>query len=258
MHALSDAIKIRRPPSGLQHPLRPRLPVHLARTGSTSPRSNGLEVSIGERKSCYDNAVMETWFASYQDRRDLPQGQPIHHGRSPRRLFALHLDLQHHAGSTPSLGYVTPKDLRCTIKYLSVRTGQDQAASCRRLGRRRSDRSRQPDPAVRLPPPQLRRPGLDLSDDRRTARLDPTKVGRPWPAALDQHAHHRPTTPGATPMLSVRKRRPARGSPSSRCRGSTRAAAIPARAEPPPSGRRPVSSARLDPGGRTVPRWRAG
>ena len=65
-----------------------------------------------------------------------------------------------------------------------------------------TDESEQSDAAVRLPPPQLPGPRLDLPDQhRRHPRMDPTQMGRPGPETHDQHPNpshpHRPKTHAA-------------------------------------------------------------
>ena len=70
-------------------------------TGSTWPPATDLKVSIGERKSFYDNAVMESWFASFKNEEIYPKGNPFTRAEARARLF-------HTSGTTtPSAG--TPR-----------------------------------------------------------------------------------------------------------------------------------------------------
>ena len=48
---------------------------------------HGLKVSIGERRSCYDNAAMESWFASFKTEEIYPKGQPFTRTEARTRLF---------------------------------------------------------------------------------------------------------------------------------------------------------------------------
>jgi len=85
--ALTEAIKIRRP--------RPGCVIHSDRGYQfTSHDWNALAakhrmtVSIGERKDPHDNAVMESWFASFKNEDLYPQGQPATRTEARARLFA--------------------------------------------------------------------------------------------------------------------------------------------------------------------------
>ena len=70
--------------------------------------SHGLTVSIGERKSCYDNAVMESWFASYKNEALYPNGQPATRAEARTQLFRYIWDYNNHRQHS-TLGYVSPK-----------------------------------------------------------------------------------------------------------------------------------------------------
>lgn len=107
MHALGDAIKIRRPPPGCR--------IHSDRGYQFTSADwlalaakNKLVVSIGERKSCYDNAAMESWFASYKNEALYPFGQPSTRREARAGLFRYVWDYNTKRLHS-TLGYVSPK-----------------------------------------------------------------------------------------------------------------------------------------------------
>ncbi len=107
MRALSEALQIRRPPPGCV--------IHSDRGYQFTSREwldlaagNGLEVSIGERKSCYDNAMMETWFASFKTEEIYPKGTPFTKAEARTRLFN-YLWTYNTRRIHSSLGYVSPR-----------------------------------------------------------------------------------------------------------------------------------------------------
>jgi putative transposase len=107
IRALTDAIKIRRPPRGCV--------IHSDRgyqftstAWLTLAASHRLIVSIGERKSCYDNAAMESWFASFKNEAIYPAGTPATKAEARTRLFRYIWDYNNHRLHS-TLGYVTPK-----------------------------------------------------------------------------------------------------------------------------------------------------
>jgi putative transposase len=84
--AFTDAIAIRRPPPGcLIHSDRGYQ--FTSHDWSAIATKHRLKVSIGERKSCYDNAAMESWFASFKNEEIYPTGQPFTRAEAGRRLF---------------------------------------------------------------------------------------------------------------------------------------------------------------------------
>lgn len=86
MRAFTEAIEIRRPPRGcLIHSDRGY--VFTSHDWSATAQLHGLKVSIGERKSCYDNAAMESWFASFKNEEIYPKGQPFTRTEAGTRLF---------------------------------------------------------------------------------------------------------------------------------------------------------------------------
>ena len=86
MRAFTEAIAIRRPPSGcLIHSDRGYQ--FTSHDWSTTAALHGLKVSIGARKSCYDNAAMESWFASFKNEEIYPNGQPFTRAEAANRLF---------------------------------------------------------------------------------------------------------------------------------------------------------------------------
>jgi putative transposase len=74
---------------------------------------HGFDVSIGERKSCYDNAAMESWFGSLKTEEIYPNGQPATHTEARTRLFRYIWDYNTHRLHS-TLGYVAPKTYAAT------------------------------------------------------------------------------------------------------------------------------------------------
>jgi putative transposase len=68
----------------------------------------GLRVSIGERKSCFDNAAMESWFASFKNEELYPNGQPATRQQARARLFSYIWTYNTHRLHS-TLGYVAPR-----------------------------------------------------------------------------------------------------------------------------------------------------
>lgn len=66
-----------------------------------------LRVSIGERKAAVDNAVMESWFASFKNEEIYPKGQPATRAEARARLFSYVWTYNHHRRHS-TLGYVSP------------------------------------------------------------------------------------------------------------------------------------------------------
>ena len=82
---------------------------------------------------------------------------------------------------------------RLLLPRLRPGPGMVRTTPHHRMGRRRNHRPGQPDPGMSLPPPQLRRPGLEMPDQSRPAtRMGPTPLDRPHPTTLDQQPNHRP------------------------------------------------------------------
>lgn len=105
--ALTDALQIRRPAPGCI--------IHSDRGYQFTSAdwlnlaaSSGLQVSIGERKSCLDNAAMESWFASYKNEELYPNGQPRTRAEARTRLFGYIWDYNTHRRHS-TLGYVSPR-----------------------------------------------------------------------------------------------------------------------------------------------------
>ena len=108
MRAFSEAIAIRRPPHGcLIHSDRGYQ--FTSHDWSATAQLHGLKVSIGEQKSCYDNAAMESWFASFKTEEIYPNGQPFTRTEAGTRLFryiwSYNTERLH-----SSLGYASPRD----------------------------------------------------------------------------------------------------------------------------------------------------
>lgn len=104
--ALREAIRIRRPRAGCV--------IHSDRGYQfTSHEWNAIAarhrmiVSIGERKDPRDNAVMESWFASFKNEALYPVGQPRDRETARATLFA-YIWAYNNRRLHSSLGYVTP------------------------------------------------------------------------------------------------------------------------------------------------------
>ena len=106
LRALREALRVRRPPPGCI--------IHSDRGYQFTSRDwldlaalSGLRVSIGERKSAYDNATMESWFASFKNEALYPYGQPATRADARACLFTYVWDYNHHRRHS-TLGYVAP------------------------------------------------------------------------------------------------------------------------------------------------------
>jgi putative transposase len=116
MQAFTDAIKIRRPPAGcVIHSDRGYQ--FTAHNWSTTAAAHGVRVSIGERKSCYDNAAMESWFASFKNEEIYPKGQPFTRQEAGQRLFQYIWSYNH-------------ERLHSTLAYQSPKTYAESASTC--------------------------------------------------------------------------------------------------------------------------------
>ena len=107
VRALSEALMMRRPPLGCI--------IHSDRGYQFTSRdwldlaaTNGLQVSIGERKSAFDNATMESWFASFKNEELYPNGQPATRQEARARLFA-YVWAYNTNRTHSSLGYTAPR-----------------------------------------------------------------------------------------------------------------------------------------------------
>jgi putative transposase len=108
LRALQEAICARRP--------QPGCVIHSDRGYQFTSRewldlaaSNGLEVSIGERKNALDNAVVESWFSSFKSEAIHPSPLPKTRAEARTTLFryvwAYNTQRLH-----STLGYLPPKD----------------------------------------------------------------------------------------------------------------------------------------------------
>lgn len=105
--ALREALRIRRPPPGcIIHSDRGYQ--FTAKDWLDLATGSGLKVSIGERKSCYDNAVMESWFASFKNEEIYPKGNPFTRAEARARLFSYIWDYNTQRRHS-ALGYVAPR-----------------------------------------------------------------------------------------------------------------------------------------------------
>ena len=106
--ALREAVKIRRPPTDcIIHSDRGYQ--FTAHDWIGLARTHQLQVSIGERKSCYDNAVIESWFASLKNEEIYPKGTPFTRAEARTRLFH-YIWTYNNRRLHSTLGYQTPVD----------------------------------------------------------------------------------------------------------------------------------------------------
>jgi putative transposase len=106
-NALREAVRARRPPRGcIIHSDRGYQ--FTSHDWTNLAAEHGLEVSIGERRSCLDNAAMESWFASCKNEEIYPHGQPATRREARSRLFKYIWNYNTHRRHS-SLGYVAPK-----------------------------------------------------------------------------------------------------------------------------------------------------
>jgi putative transposase len=107
LQALHDAIAARRPAPGcVIHSDRGYQFTSHDWLATTS--RGGLHVSIGERHSPLDNAVMESWFASYKTEELYPNGQPATRQLARARLFD-YIWTYNTRRRHSTLGYVAPR-----------------------------------------------------------------------------------------------------------------------------------------------------
>ena len=106
MRAFRQALQARRPPPGCI--------IHSDRGYQFTSTDwldmavdHRLRVSIGERKTAIDNAVMESWFASFKNEEIYPKGQPATRAQARARLFNYIWDYNHHRRHS-TLGFVAP------------------------------------------------------------------------------------------------------------------------------------------------------
>lgn len=105
--ALRDALRIRKSPAGcIIHSDRGYQ--FTARDWLDLAAGSGLTVSMGERKSCYDNAVIESWFASFKNEEIYPNGNPFTRAEARSRLFSYVWEYNNHRLHS-TLGYVAPR-----------------------------------------------------------------------------------------------------------------------------------------------------
>jgi putative transposase len=107
MRALTEAIAIRRPPPGcIMHSDRGYQ--FTSNEWINLATGNGLEVSIGERKIPQDNAMIESWFASFKNEALYPYGQPKTRQEARQILFSYVWEYNTQRRHS-SLGYVAPR-----------------------------------------------------------------------------------------------------------------------------------------------------
>ena len=112
LRAFTDAIRIRRPGRGcIIHSDRGYQ--FTAHDWLALAAAHGIDVSIGEHKDCYDNAVIESWFASYKNEAIYPHGQSPTRADARTRLFRYVWDYNTHRLHS-ALGYVAPKTYAAT------------------------------------------------------------------------------------------------------------------------------------------------
>ena len=106
LKALREALRIRRPHDCIIHSDRGYQ--FTAKDWLDLAAGNGLHISIGERKSCYDNAVMESWFGSFKNEEIYPKGMPFTRDEARARLFRYIWDYNNKRLHS-SFGYVPPR-----------------------------------------------------------------------------------------------------------------------------------------------------
>ena len=106
--ALKQAITQRRPPRGTV--------VHSDRGGHYTSGNwlatlhhAGLRASIGERRSAYDNALMESWFGSMKNEAIYPNPRPTTRAAARMQLF-LHIQFHNNDRRHSALNYLSPVD----------------------------------------------------------------------------------------------------------------------------------------------------
>jgi putative transposase len=114
LRALAEAVRIRRPPTGCI--------IHSDRGYQFTSGDwldlaiqHGLQVSIGERKSCLDNAAMESWFASLKTEEIYPNGQPATRAQARTRLFR-YIWIYNNQRLHSSLDYRPPTSYAAAVK----------------------------------------------------------------------------------------------------------------------------------------------
>jgi putative transposase len=106
LRAFTEAIKIRRPPRGcIIHSDRGYQFTFKDWLGLAA--GHGIVVSMGERKDPHDNAVIESWFASFKTEELYPHGQPATRAEARAQLFHYIWVYNHHRRHS-TLGYVAP------------------------------------------------------------------------------------------------------------------------------------------------------
>lgn len=104
--AFVEAVTSRRPPAGcIIHSDRGYQ--FTAKDWLDYATDQHLLVSIGEHGNPLDNAVMESWFASFKNEELYPGGQPTTRAEARRRLFDYIWDYNHYRRHS-TLGYVAP------------------------------------------------------------------------------------------------------------------------------------------------------
>jgi putative transposase len=106
MRAFVQAVTSRRPAKGcVIHSDRGYQ--YTARDWIDFATNHHLVVSMGEHGNPLDNAVMESWFASFKNEELYPGGQPATRAEARRRLFGYIWDYNHYRRHS-TLGYVAP------------------------------------------------------------------------------------------------------------------------------------------------------
>lgn len=106
LRALREALRSRNPPQGcIIHSDRDHQPTSTDWLGLAV--DHHMRVSIGERKAAVDNAVIESWFASFKNEEIYPNGQPATRAEARARLFNYVWTYNHYRRHS-TLGYVSP------------------------------------------------------------------------------------------------------------------------------------------------------
>ena len=106
LRALTEAVNQRRPTAGcIIHSDRGYQ--FTARAWLDYAAEHDIAVSIGEHGDPHDNAVMESWFASFKNEALYPYGQPGTKAEARTRLFSYIWTYNHHRRHS-TLGHVSP------------------------------------------------------------------------------------------------------------------------------------------------------
>ncbi len=107
IRAFDEAVPDPAATAGMHHPLRPRLPVHRQGLARLRRRASTSSCRSANASNPHDNAVIESWFASFKSEELYPRGQPATRAEARARLFDYIWAYNHHRRHS-ALGYVAP------------------------------------------------------------------------------------------------------------------------------------------------------